>query len=277
MNDIAEIKYVLGHSPREIERLVKQAVILRPITARLLQSAGIKPGMRVLDLGCGAGDVAMLAAEAVGPSGSVIGIDRNEQVVLIARERAQRANFEQLKFKAASIGTFRDCEPFDLVIGRYLLMHQADPVKIIRTAADLTHQKGTVAFHEINIPKGAWSSPNVPLWQELAERMRQTFVPQAPHWDAGARLTELFSRAGLPNPKLFSETPIGNGENSDLIDWMVSTFQSIVGDGLGKRELMAETVTPEALVSRLTVAIAEGNSQIEWWPQICAWARVGGS
>src|SRR5438309_1192712 len=67
----SETKYVLGHSPSEIRRLVSQAAILRPITERLLRTAGVGRGMRVLDLGCGAGDVSMLAAELVGPSGSV--------------------------------------------------------------------------------------------------------------------------------------------------------------------------------------------------------------
>ena len=79
MNTKREIIYILGHSPAEIQRLKDQAEILRPITKRLLLSTGICLGMKVLDVGCGAGDVAMLAAELVGPSGSVIGIDRNSQ------------------------------------------------------------------------------------------------------------------------------------------------------------------------------------------------------
>jgi hypothetical protein len=78
MNNVSCTKYILGHSPAEIQRLMSQAVMLRPITERLLRSAGIEPGMRVLDIGCGAGDVSMLAAELVGSTGSVVGIDRNE-------------------------------------------------------------------------------------------------------------------------------------------------------------------------------------------------------
>ena len=58
-----EASYILGHSEAEILRLQTQANILRPITERLPRSAGIRLGMRVLDLGSGAGDVAMLAAE----------------------------------------------------------------------------------------------------------------------------------------------------------------------------------------------------------------------
>src|SRR5215467_832437 len=87
---VMEHNYILGHSDAEIRRLQTQAAILQPITERLLRCAGIQPGMRVLDLGSGAGDVAMLAAELVGPSGSVVGIDRNPQVLSIATQRATR-------------------------------------------------------------------------------------------------------------------------------------------------------------------------------------------
>ena len=57
MNTVKKLDYVLGHSQREIQRLISQATMLRPVTERLLRSLKIGPGMRVLDLGCGAGDV----------------------------------------------------------------------------------------------------------------------------------------------------------------------------------------------------------------------------
>ena len=85
-----DVDYILGHSPAEIRRLKLQAGILKPITERLLREAGIAPGMRVLDLGCGAGDVALLAAEMVGPNGAVVGIDRNDDALAAAREPRTR-------------------------------------------------------------------------------------------------------------------------------------------------------------------------------------------
>ena len=88
VNKITQPKYILGHSPAEVRRLMLQATILRPITERLLRSAKLGPGMRVLDLGCGAGDVSMLAAEFVGPSGAIVGIDRSPEVVASASARA---------------------------------------------------------------------------------------------------------------------------------------------------------------------------------------------
>jgi 2-polyprenyl-3-methyl-5-hydroxy-6-metoxy-1,4-benzoquinol methylase len=88
---VKKMDYVLGHSQREIRRLRTQAVILEPITERLLRNVKIGPGMRVLDLGCGAGDVSLLAAKFVGPTGMVVGIDRNRDVLAVATDRAQAA------------------------------------------------------------------------------------------------------------------------------------------------------------------------------------------
>ena len=96
--EVNDIDYVLGHSQREIRRLRTQAAILRPITERLLRNVKIGPGMRVLDLGCGAGDASMLAAEFVGPTGLVVGIDRSPEVLAVAAERAQAAGLRQVSF-----------------------------------------------------------------------------------------------------------------------------------------------------------------------------------
>ena len=73
--------YVLGHSRPEIDRLQRQAEMLRPITERLLVAAGVEPGMRVLDIGCGPGDVSTLIADLVGPTGSVVGIDPSAEAL----------------------------------------------------------------------------------------------------------------------------------------------------------------------------------------------------
>src|SRR5260221_14056658 len=155
----------------------------------------------------------MLAADLVGSTGSVVGIDRNAQVLAIARERAQIAKFGQIDFKEASIGTFSDAEPFDLVVGRYVLIHQADPADLVRAAAALSRPGGIVAFHELNVPSAVRSFPNVPLWQQVGERIATAFKSAVPHWDSGPRLTEHFFPAALPVPRLFSEIPIGNAQD----------------------------------------------------------------
>src|SRR5262245_50662341 len=63
---VSTVPYVLGHSESEIHRLMRQAGLLSPITARLMRDAGLSRDMRVLDVGTGTGDVAILAADIVG-------------------------------------------------------------------------------------------------------------------------------------------------------------------------------------------------------------------
>src|SRR5262245_65624150 len=81
--------YALGHSTRELDRLSTQGRLLEPLTRQLFREAGIGPGMRVLDVGSGAGDVAFLAADLVGDTGEVIGMDRSEAALDVARARAK--------------------------------------------------------------------------------------------------------------------------------------------------------------------------------------------
>ncbi len=84
-------QYVLGRSETESQRLVQQSGFMRPSTERVFHKAGVATGMRVLDLGCGVGDVSFLAAEIVGPTGSVVGIDLDPGVLALARRRARKA------------------------------------------------------------------------------------------------------------------------------------------------------------------------------------------
>src|SRR5215813_12766817 len=70
-------QYALGSTDAEHERLIRQAARLGPLTERLFREAGVTPGQRVLELGSGVGDVAILVAQLVGPTGEVVGIERD--------------------------------------------------------------------------------------------------------------------------------------------------------------------------------------------------------
>src|SRR3954469_20773985 len=94
--------YVLGHADFEMERLQFQADVIEPITRRLIRECGIKPGMHVLDIGCGMGDVSMLLAEAVGDTGSVVAFDREARAIDVARARALAAGFRWIEFVVTS-------------------------------------------------------------------------------------------------------------------------------------------------------------------------------
>ena len=127
--------YALGHSDRELRRLSVQARLVDPITRRFFAEAGIAPGMRVLDVGSGVGDVAFVAAELVGEHGTVVGTDRSAAAIALARRRAEERSLGTVSFREGDPTEMTFEEPFDAVVGRYVLMFQPDPVAMLQRAS----------------------------------------------------------------------------------------------------------------------------------------------
>ncbi|MDQ2682275.1 MAG: class I SAM-dependent methyltransferase, partial [Chloroflexota bacterium] len=116
----------------ELERLIRQDAYFGEFTQELLERAGLEPGMRVLDLGTGAGDVALRVSRIVGPSGAVVGIDREESAIGFARQRAANAGVENVTFVASDLDSFVADEPFDAIVGRMVLSFLPDPAVTLR-------------------------------------------------------------------------------------------------------------------------------------------------
>ena len=87
--------YALGRSTAETRRLIRQAQIYGPITRQFLVSAGIGTGMKVLDVGSGAGDVALLLADLVGPRGDVVGVEMNPVILEDGAGAGQRRGVDE--------------------------------------------------------------------------------------------------------------------------------------------------------------------------------------
>src|SRR5262250_1523905 len=95
--------YVMGRSADETRRLEERAKFFEPLTRHLFEDAGIGTGMRVLDIGSGPGDVSFLVAELVGPTGSVVGVDANPDVVRTAIARAEASHLMHVSFEGADV------------------------------------------------------------------------------------------------------------------------------------------------------------------------------
>jgi ubiquinone/menaquinone biosynthesis C-methylase UbiE len=271
---MAEDAYILGHSKQELRRLMLQAENLRPITARLLREAGLAPGMRVVDLGCGVGDVAFLAAEMVGPTGTVIAIDRNATAIVTARARASAAGHTNIEFIEGNACEFAGSGTCDLAIGRYVLVHLSDPVALIRAAATHVRPGGAVAFHEVFLVGTWWSYPSVPLWQQTSDLINKAFRSVVTHPDAGARMIEHFQNAGLPAPSLFSETPVGGGPDSPLYSWAAETFRTLLPRAEEVGLVRAGEIDIDSLEEQLRQAVTAVHGQIGFAHQHCGWAKI---
>jgi ubiquinone/menaquinone biosynthesis C-methylase UbiE len=117
------------------------------ITERLLRGAGIRRGMQILDLRCGAGEISLLAARLTGPNGLVLGVDRNPVLLETARQRACQEDLAQVYFLDAPLEKLDGEGPFDAVIGCDVLSGE-NPVATARQAAGLLRSGGMMAFHE---------------------------------------------------------------------------------------------------------------------------------
>lgn len=266
--------YVLGKSAAETDRLVAQAAIIQPITQRLLSKAGLKPGMRVLDVGCGAGDVALLASDMVGPRGSVIGIDHNASVLAHARARAQTVGHHNVEFQEHSLASFSDPDSFDLVVGRYVFVHQDDPTAFLRRARSFVRPGGALAFHEPSLLPGQFSTPPVELYENMFDAMMRIFPIVTPHYDAPRCFLTHFHEAGLPEPSLFSETPVGGGKHSPFYAWVADTFRS-ARPVIEKHGLWRHGAMPGDDVEHdLRAACVSLHSQVRLNHQICAWVKL---
>jgi SAM-dependent methyltransferase len=204
----------------------------------------------------------------------VVGIDRNREVLTLAAERAHSAGLRQVSFEHASVESFSSQETFDLVIGRYVLVHQADPIGFIRAAARLVSRGGSIAFHEIRLVQIFDSAPPVPLWQATGNFIQMAAQSALPHHDVGDRLIESFSEAGLPQPDLFCETPVGGGIDSPFYGWAAETLLSFQAQLAKMGILFGELVGIETLESRLRKAVVATRIQIVGPGQVCAWART---
>lgn len=128
-----QVEYSLGHSSRELDRLSFQGTVLAPYTHQFLKEAGITAGIRVLDVGSGSGDISFLAADLVGSTGFVLGVDRSPAAVERAKTRAIRCNIhDNVAFEAGDPASMHFARPFDAIIGRFVLMYQDDPTASLR-------------------------------------------------------------------------------------------------------------------------------------------------
>jgi SAM-dependent methyltransferase len=111
--------YALGYTNTEHDRLIRQAARIALVTERLFREAGIGPGQRVLDLGSGMGDVAILAARVVGPSGEVMGIERDAISIARANARVAEAGLSNVRFTQTDVNQIVSDKPFDAAVGRF--------------------------------------------------------------------------------------------------------------------------------------------------------------
>ena len=263
-------EYALERSQREYERLALQGEILKPMTRRLFEEAGIGQGMCVLDLGSGAGDVCLLLAEMVGPSGTVIGLEVDEEVNKFADERARRAGFGTIQFVRSDVAHYVPDSLFDAVVGRYILMYQTDPVAVLASLVKHLRSGGVAAFMEPwFMPPGGPDS----MMKKAGMLIYETLRLSGAHTDLGPRLHKVFTDAGLPLPHMRFESVLDSHEESPLNDYFLKTLAHFLPKAVEYGVVKAGEIDPGTLASGVRKERSNTGYATFGPPLVLAWAK----
>ena len=274
-NQSRDAEYTMGRSESETDRLIKQSELYDDVTRRFFLRSGIAKGMKVLDVGSGAGDVALTLAEFVGDEGTVVGVDVNADILETAKARAAEANFTNVEFIAGDIRTLELPKDFDAIVGRLVLMYMGEPADALKHLVSHLRPGGIVAFQEVDFsPYTVAVHPDTPLINNLIEWGRTVFVRSGAHIGMGMDLFKTFVDAGLPEPTLHFEAPMGGPEDWPGYAYLENSFRSILPLLEAYEITTADELDVDTLAVRIREEVEASKRPFMLPPHITAHARL---
>lgn len=264
--------YVLGHATGELDRLIEQASFFGDLTQHVLQLAGLKRGMHVLDLGCGPGDVSFLAARLVGLGGSVIGVDTSAEAIGLARERARSAGVTNVRFIVEDAAELTLAAPVDALIGRLVLLYFPDPAAVIRRLLRYLKPGGIVAFHEMDMP-GFTSEPYCDILEATVLRIIQTFQRAGINPRTGLKLRRIFLDAGLAAPAMIQGARVEAGPDSPVYAVVADIVRTLLPLMERTGVATAAEIDIDTLAARARDDVVARDAVVIPPPFIGAWIR----
>lgn len=216
-----------------------------PLSERMLDLAGLRPGMRVLDLATGRGEPAIRAAHRVAPTGRVVGVDTSPEMLQMARARAEREGVGNLDLVATQAETLEGVEPmgFEVTLVRWGLMYMDSPVAALAAARRVMLPGGAMVV-------AVWAEPERVPYYSLPRRALGNLRPlplvdqEAPgtfrHADLG-RLQGDFAAAGFAvrHVEEFEVAVMEAATAEELITWANAFGMSGLLENLSAEEQRA--------------------------------------
>jgi SAM-dependent methyltransferase len=228
-------QYFLGYRQAEQERLQRQAEDLAHEARWLLDQIGVPGGASVVEIGCGPRGCLDLLSERVGPAGSVVGVERSDEAVELARRFVadhELANVKVLHCDARATGLPRSA--FDLATARLVLVNVPRPDEVVAEMAALVRPGGVVAFHEAD-----WAphvcDPPLPAWDRMFEILVAYSTMNGIDLFVGRRVPRMLREAGFDdicvNP-LIHVYPLGHGRRTIYFDFVENLRDRLIARNL---------------------------------------------
>lgn len=262
--------YVLGSEDPELARLDAQAQFLSAPTQVLMRAAGIGPSMRVLDLGTGLGHVARAAAELVGPGGEVVGVDSSARVIEVARSRAEALH--QVRYVVDDVTSWRDEEPFDVVVGRLILFHLPDPVAVLRHQLQALRPGGLLLMldYDVGVLR---AEPPVPFIEWLGELLLAAFRAAGTDPVVGTRLQDHLLASGAADVRGLGVVPYLPADSLVGPHMLAGVLRTLAPVMLGAGLVTASQLGLDDLPQRIGRALHEAGAILVPPALAGAWGR----
>ncbi|MFF5260379.1 methyltransferase domain-containing protein [Actinomadura viridis] len=191
-------EYSLALSEAEVARYRQMAEAALRDERALWDAAGVRPGARIADVGCGPGAISIVLARIVGSRGYVQGVDRDLAAVSTARRLAARVGLTNVRFRQGDAdATGLDPGSMDVVMMRHVLAHNGGHEQaIVGHLASLARPGGCVYLVDVDV-EGMRSEPVIPVLEDLNAAYRALHARRGNDLSVGLRLGELLAGAGL--------------------------------------------------------------------------------
>ncbi|MFC4309957.1 class I SAM-dependent methyltransferase [Steroidobacter flavus] len=241
------------------------------MTERMLADAGIGPGMRVLDIGCGPGWVALMLARRVGDQGQVFAVDQNPKMLELTRENAKKAGVSNITFIEGGFDVaFPERGTLDAVVGRRVLMYQSDATRAVAQLSDAVRRGGVIAFHEHDMVEISDGQTSLPLHDRVRSWLREMLRLEGANLRMGFDLYSALTSAGLAVERVRAEANVLTPTADYPIGWII---RAVLPRLLHLGIVTEAEVDVETLDDRLTAERKAANATCLWEMVFCAWAR----
>lgn len=221
--------YILATGADEVKRLQILNSLYGPGTEQFLQRAGLQAGMRVVEIGCGTGNMSCWLARQVGANGSVIGVDVSPAQVEQARLQAEAFGLTNVSFAVAdAYAPGLPLESFDLVYCRLVLMHLTHPLDALKQMLALLQSGGRLVCEEMDLSQW-FAVPDNDAFRRVQAFNLLLSDRRGQHFRLGTGLYQLFLQLGLSQPQIsFSLPAARQGEEKRLMELSFAQFAPIL-------------------------------------------------